>query len=156
MPAYGLAYFICWHIVDAETLLGDIGLALEEHLGALLHDVGQAQHDAVGALLRHVGAHGLADLGNHAKRAALVDRLILADEQFAAAHLEELDVVAHHLLRREGTGGTGEEYLHAKLDGVNAKLLAKALGDGGIDGGGGRTLEFATIEQLEPHGSAMI
>ena len=44
-----------------------------------------------------VGAHGLADLVDHAECAALVDGLVLANEQLLASGLEHLDVVADHL-----------------------------------------------------------
>ncbi len=71
-----------------RPFLSSLGLALEQDLRALLHDVGDAQDNAVGTLLGGVGAHGLADLVNHAKRTALVDGLVLADEQLLAGGLE--------------------------------------------------------------------
>ena len=43
---------------------------------------------------RGVGAHGLANLVDHAERTTLVDGLVLADEQLLAGGLEHLDVVA--------------------------------------------------------------
>ena len=134
---------------NAQALLSSLGLALEQDLRALLHNVGDAQDNAVSTLLGGVGAHGLANLVDHAERAALVDGLVLADEQLLASGLEHLDVVADHLGCGEGSGRTGKEYLHAKLDRVDAHLLAELGGNGAVDIGGGGALEH---ERVGHHG----
>ena len=73
------------------------------------------------------------NLVDHAECAGLVDSLVLADEQLLAGGLEHLDVVADHLGSGKGAGRTGEEDLHAKLDRVDAHLLAELGGDGAVD-----------------------
>ncbi len=55
---------------------------------------------------------------------------------FLPAGSKHLDVVADHLSAVKGRTG-GKEDLHAKLDRVDAHLLAELGGDGAVDIGGG-------------------